>query len=364
MVQPISETEFGGADLHVLDLAQKQNEIGIFEPIILLSKNKKLQQRFTELGIKCLCGYEAKNILAFIRWANRKLKTNTIDLIHSHGYDSNYQMVLLKKMFPKKWKKIPTVITSHGWIETNFFLKFKTRLDFYCHSFADALIVCAKKNLKRLKKVDGQTHDFVPNGISFDPFNKQSIEQLPYKQLYDRQLKKVAYVGRLSAEKRVDLFLKSAFEVLKKRNDVVYFVVGDGLENSSLKKMVEDSGHSANICFTGLLENVSEIYKNIDLLILSSDTESTPRVVIEALYNQVPVVATEVGDVPLLVVSNKNGFVVPKGDWKKISEHTQNILEDDEVKTQLGKNGKAHIEKHFTISIMENEISNIYKKII
>lgn len=364
MVQPISEIEFGGADLHVLDLAQQQNENGIFEPIVLLSKNRKLQKRFTELGIKCLCGYETKNLLGFIRWANRKLKTRSIDLIHSHGYDSNYQMVLLKKMFPRKWKRIPTVITSHGWIETNFFLKFKTALDFYCHSFADALIVCAKKNLKRLKKIDGQIQNFIPNGISFDQFNKRTTEKLPFEKLYNPKLKKVAYIGRLSAEKRVDLFLKSAFDVLEKRNNVEYFVVGDGLEYDSLKQMVEDSGHGDNICFTGLLEDVSEVYKNIDLLILSSDTESTPRVVIEALYNQVPVVATAVGDVPLLVVSNENGFVVPKGDWKKISEHTQTILEDDDVKTQLGKNGKAHIEKHFTISIMENEISNTYKKII
>ena len=177
IVQPISEYEFGGADMHVLELCSNIKLKTLIEPIVLLRKNERLKERFIEKGVNCFCGSHKKNIFGYIRWANSVLVKYPFKIIHSHGYDANYHMVLLKMLYPRKWKYINSVITCHGWIETTIYLKVKTWLDFVCYNFASALIVCSSSNLSRLEHLDKNIiKTYIPNGIAFSDDNTQNHE--------------------------------------------------------------------------------------------------------------------------------------------------------------------------------------------
>lgn len=361
IVQPISETELGGADTHVFDLALFQKSTDLIEPIVLIRRNKRFQKRIQELGIKCFCGSYKDSSFKYVKWLNKQLEDEKIDLIHSHGYDASYQMVMLKKIYPKKWKKIPVVITSHGWIENTLYLKWKTYLDFCCHRFSRAHIVCAEGNLSRIKKYKNQIHKFIPNGISFKRFQEnKEVKKLDEENNNYR----VAFVGRLAPEKRLDVFLKAAFEVLSKRRDVEYLIVGSGPEASKLKNIVTQSGFEDKIRFLGQIEAIERVYKEIDILVMTSDTESTPRAMLEAMYNEIPVISTNVGSISQIVIEGKNGFLVEKEDWKSIARYTDTILSDKKLMEEFKKKAKIHIENNFSIQKMGKEIINIYNKIL
>jgi len=358
ILQPVSETIFGGADMHVLDLAIAQKQSEIIEPIILIRKNIQLKKRFEKNNIRCFCGSGINNILYFVSWVHRNLKNYNFFIIHSHGYDANYQMALLKEKYPTKWKSIPTVITSHGWIENNFILKLKTHFDFYCHRYANAHIVCSEKNLYKLKKYKNQFHIYIPNGVSPNQFNQEQKEE---KTISVKT--RIAYVGRLSFEKRVDIFIQCAFQILNNRNDDVFYIYGDGFEYRKLKQQVTESEHSDKIIFYGQVEDRNNIYRNIDILILPSDTESTPRVLLEAMCFEIPLIATDVGDVSRIVRNGVNGFLVKKGDISNLVKHLDFLLSNRSQMKLFGKNGKKIVNENFLIDDMNKKIFDVCRKI-
>lgn len=363
ILQPISEHEYGGADMHVLELCNALKESN-FSPVVLIRKNNRLRQRFHEHGIPCFSGSSKRTTLAFLRGANKWLKDYSVQIVHSHGYDANYYMALLKILYPFKWKKIPTVITSHGWIETNLRLKFKTWLDLKTHIFADAVIVCSKTNLNRVKKDKNKIIRYIPNGIDTNRLNHQCIDFNRFENIFNHKDRiKIAFVGRLSSEKRVDLFLKLASRLSLIRKDISFYVVGAGKEKGKLVGLAAQL-ELANVFFTGLIEEVEEVYKRIDLLILPSDTESTPRVILEAFLFEKPVIASDVGSVGSIIDHGQNGYLFRPGNLDELYSFALKCLDDVERNTDMGKCGKRKVLSDFTIERMKNEIEKVYNQII
>ena len=359
ILQPVSEIEYGGADMHVFELAIEQKKRGKIIPIVVIRKNMRLRERFIENDIICYCGSLYPNMIKFIFYIHKKLKKYPVKILHSHGYDANFYMVLLKFLFPKKWKYIPTIITCHGWIETSLILKLKTMLDFLCHKYSQAIIVCSEINLKRLKKNRKQTHIHISNGISFDRYKNSNLNNVEV----DKIPKIIAYVGRISCEKRIDIFIKVANFLLRKRRNLLFKVIGSGPEKYRLHQKAKSLHIDNKLIFSGQIENIEKAYQEIDILILPSDTESSPRVLMEAMYNQVPVIATDVGDVKDIVIHDYNGYIVPIGKWKKITYYVEKLLNNNNKRIAMGINGKTHIIRYYSIQSMEIKVMKTYMKV-
>lgn len=351
LLQPVSESTIGGADMHVLDLTQSECYRREYEPIICLRKNKSIQALFSSKEIYSICGSKCNNMFSYVKWINRELSNKNISIIHAHGYQANYQMLLLKTLFPSKWKEVPTIITCHGWIETTPLLKAMTKLDLFCHKYAQARIVCSKNNLARIQAYENSF--YVPNGIV--PFHIQPT---------NRSKIVVGYVGRLSKEKRPDKVLQVAKELRQDYSDKIEFhFFGEGIMLPELKKIALSESLQNFVLFDGQKKR-EDIYSNIDILLLTSDTESTPRVVIEALYSRIPVVATNVGGVPDLVCHNKSGFLVSKEDIKGMANALRTLFESPFLRQSFGEYGHDYVCNQLTSEQMANKVTQIYKLIL
>lgn len=350
IVQPVSKSTIGGADMHVLDLVSLQKNRDDITPIVCIRWNDNLKKRFDALGVLCFCGQQFDFDFQYILWIGKLLRTYNVSIFHSHGYDANFQYVALRLLNYAFFAEAKLVITSHGWIENTPSLWLKTRLDFLCHRFADAHIVCAHRNLQRLS--DNSLHYCVLNGIV--PFTcTRTVSN------YVR----VGFVGRLSKEKRPDIFVKTA-KLITDEFPVVFYIYGEGAEEEYIRSMIKSYGLCEKVYLKGQYIDRTMIFSNIDILILPSDTESTPRVAIEASLCEIPVVATDVGDVSRIVVNNKTGYVVKKGDLQSITMCTHKLISDVSLRNTMGKNGKEHAMKYFSAQSMEQSIYDIYKKII
>ncbi len=91
-------------------------------------------------------------------------------------------------------------------------------------------------------------------------------------------------------------------------------IAGDGGQRSELEALAARLGIRDHVVFTGLLRDVTPLYATLDVLVQPSDTEGTPRTVLEAMAHRVPVVATAVGDVTDLLDRGAAGAVTPPGD--------------------------------------------------
>ena len=120
-------------------------------------------------------------------------------------------------------------------------------------------------------------------------------------------------VGRLSAEKGIDKALRVLASL--ETHDFDYQVIGEGRERERLENLVKTLGLSANVQFQGVQKNPFSWIKSANFLLLTSDFEGFPNVLLEAGAVGTPVIAFSCGGVVDEIITNgTNGFVVQDGD--------------------------------------------------
>lgn len=131
------------------------------------------------------------------------------------------------------------------------------------------------------------------------------------------------WVGRLSPEKGAELFLEA---VARARHGVLASVVGDGPEAARLARLAARLGISARVAWHGALPDAAALFPAFDVFVLSSGTEGTPMVLLEAMACRVPIVATRVGGVPD-VVGPGEARLVPPGDAVALARAIDDVLD-------------------------------------
>ena len=169
----------------------------------------------------------------------------------------------------------------------------------------------------------------------------------------------VLSVSRLSREKGHDDLLRAIARVreLAPSIPVKLLVVGEGPELEALKVTCRDLNLSENVSFLGHQDNVSRYYAVADVFVLSSHSEGSPNVLLEAMDAGVPIVATMVGGVPEIITNDQDGLLVKSRDIAGMAVAIVRLLTDEGLCTRL--TGAAHIvlERHTPESYFRNILS-------
>src|SRR5262249_2796373 len=269
-------------------------------------------------------------------------------LIHSHGYYANYLTYLLRLLFRRSWARIPVVITCHGWVDDTLGRRLQTWLDFATYRIARFLITDSLAQHERLQGA-GRPLQHVPNGVwpAPAPASEEGKRRLCKCYGIPPDRKVVGAVGRLCTEKRFDAYLAACRELAARANDVHFLLAGGGKERPRLERLVRRYSLGDRFTFTGLVPDLSAIYQGLAVLVLTSDTEGTPRVILEGMAHGVPVVATRVGGVGQMVEPGVHGYLVGPGDAAGIARYTALLLGDECQRRRLGAQGRYRAEREF-----------------
>lgn len=159
------------------------------------------------------------------------------------------------------------------------------------------------------------------------------------------------FVGRLHAVKRPDLLLDAVLDVDESSRPDLVAVAGTGELAAQLRDRVENQEWlRSHVRLLGLVVDMPDFFRSIDYLVLCSDTEGLPNVIIEAMAAGVPCIATRVSDVPDLVTDN--GFLVDPGNVHELAAAiaTMQDLPADARRT-MGMRGRARAEEQFGIDL-------------
>ena len=148
-------------------------------------------------------------------------------------------------------------------------------------------------------------------------------------------------LGALSPEKRVDL----AIEAVAELTDIHLVVAGDGPERARLEALARRIA-PGRVEFCGSVADSAEVLAAADVLVLASETEGLPGVLVEAGMVGVPVVATAVGGVPEVVIPGRTGVLVPPGDALAIQKGITEALASRE---RYGQAARDHCLRNFDI---------------
>jgi glycosyltransferase involved in cell wall biosynthesis len=174
----------------------------------------------------------------------------------------------------------------------------------------------------------------------------------------------ILHVGRLAPVKG-QLVLIRALALVE---GAVAVLVGRDLEREGayqreLEREAERLGVHERVVFAGLRDDVPRLLAGCDLLALPSRVEGLPLVVLEAMTQARPVVATPVGGIPELVVDGETGVLVPCDDPAPLAEAVRSLLAEPERAARLGAAGRQRVEERFSPEAMCRRVLEVYSDV-
>lgn len=171
----------------------------------------------------------------------------------------------------------------------------------------------------------------------------------------------IGYLGRLSEEKGVAVFVKSLEKVLAKNREVYYIIAGDGYQREFLINLSKEIGAEEHIVFLGYRSDPQNVIQQLDGVALCSFTEGLPLTPIEAFAYGKPVIATAVGGTIEIVKDAYNGILVNPGDSESISEAILKLSRDKNLYRKLSNNAVNSYNREFSYSAFESRLLELYR---
>jgi len=166
------------------------------------------------------------------------------------------------------------------------------------------------------------------------------------------------YIGWMVKEKGVNELLEVILEnsVL---DEYQFIFVGGG---TLLEELKAKSVNAMNVEFTGWKDHteVESYYKKSDVLVLPSHAEGFPNVILEALNNGLPIIATNVGAISESVINNYNGFLIDVNNKKEIFNSILNLGESKRLRDLFSLNSRKIIVKNHSIEKNCKKILNLF----
>ena len=205
-------------------------------------------------------------------------------------------------------------------------------------------VVLPSRNLVRIAtdrwKLPGKVIRYVPNGIDLTRFVTDGRQRNAGEPV-------IGTVAALRAEKNIARLLR-AFAMLPCGRLVI---VGDGLERKGLEALAGELGIAERVRFAGHHQETAAFYAQFDVFALSSDTEQMPLSVIEAMASGLPVVATDVGDVRLMVAAENEGLVTALDD-AALASALEAVVADRDAGRRIGQANLMKARRDFDQAAM------------
>jgi glycosyltransferase involved in cell wall biosynthesis len=168
-------------------------------------------------------------------------------------------------------------------------------------------------------------------------------------------------IGRVTRIKRLDRFL-DVVEISKKRGlDLDFFIAGDGELLDICRERIATKNLPVKIL--GWQNNIEKVLSAADIVILTSDNEGTPLSLIQAGMAGLPVVTTNVGSVPEIVLNNLTGIVTAP-DVQEMADALEKLTSDETLRLKLGAAAKEFTLTNFGIKRLVDEHEDLYKQLL
>ena len=174
----------------------------------------------------------------------------------------------------------------------------------------------------------------------------------------------VFFAIRLEPVKNHKLFLDAASDVLQKRSDVTFLIVGTGSQEAELRKQTKELGIENNVIFTGFLSDITEVMNVIDINILTSKKEALSLSLIEGMSINIPAVATASGGPQEVIEDGISGIIVDNNNPQELSNALIRLIENPKEREQMGNAGEKIVSDKFSIQKMAKTLGEIYNELV
>ncbi len=357
VLEVIDSLGSGGAEslLKNFILEAKKNKLFNIE-IATLYSNAIFKKEIKNAGIPVwTLGLTYKYDLRGVIKLTKLIKKKKYDIIHVHLFPADIFAALASLFLPKD---IVWIFSEHCGYNRRRSYKFCKILDGFTYSRYSKIICVSKRvefNLFNWIPSNKGKTKVIPNAVPIPKFlNPCSVKT------YD-----ILFVGRLTQAKGVDILLK-AVKILKNKygRNLKIAIVGDGELEENLNNLTVELGVNKEVKFLGVRKNIKELMDSAKIFILPSRSEGFGIVIIEAMSNMLPVIATNVGGIPELIENGKEGILSPPEDPKALAQAMNSLLENEELREKLSQAAYKKVREKYSIDVYSIHMLDFYKSLV
>jgi glycosyltransferase involved in cell wall biosynthesis len=345
-----------GAQVFAHELKQKFSAEGIQVRRIFLYEEKKYEQLMLDEN-DLVMPFREDNIfeqiptvhpLLIIRLAN-EIKSFSPDIILCNGSRTLKYAAVVKKCYPRiKSKWVYRVIDSAVYWNNRSITKFYYR-HFVIPSM-DGAVGVSQKSLNEMIYHYGfkKPSVCIPRAIDVEYFSKFIPEDNSREKAGIKPDSFVLlFLGNLTKQKRPDRFLDIIYELQKQKNNVHGLIVGDGVLRREVDAQIERLGLRDKITNVGYQKDVRPWISICDILLLTSDTEGMPGVVLEAAAMARICLCANVGGVSEFITNKKTGILVENNTVIAFCQEIYNIMSYPKKNTSIIEESFKKINTHY-----------------
>ena len=202
------------------------------------------------------------------------------------------------------------------------------------------------------------------DGVALTPVDLNSVEKLRNALLGSAKIL-IGSAGRLDEQKGYSYLIRAARQVLDVRPDVLFAIAGDGPLRPQLEHLIAELRMTDHFQMLGFRQDIQNMIEAVDLFVSSSLWEGLPIIAVESIMLAKPIVVTNVGGSPEVVVQGKNGYVVPAADQKALAKAILTALEKLQTLTDGAKEVRdtliAPMKVHTSAHVLDEFFQRVAK---
>lgn len=351
ILQIIPNFDMGGAETMCEGLCCRLQELGNeVVAVSLYDCDTPITRRLTAAGIRLVTlGKHRGPDLGCMFRLRKLLREEQPDVLHTHLHALKYAAGAAKDM------GIPIIHTVHNVAEKEAGPDKKRNGKLYKKGIAVpvSLSTEVQKSVMELYGLSRKATPVILNGIDLS----NCVPKRDYRLHSPAQ---IIHVGRFYEQKNHTCMVE-AMELLKREGvDATLKFVGDGPLMTDIRKLVRCKGLEDRILFNGISDRVFDLLHEADLFILPSKWEGLPMTVIEAMGTGVPVIASEVGGLGDMIITDHSGILI-QPEAKALAEAIRELLESEATRSRLGTNARMEVPR-FSAQTMAYKYQELYKE--
>lgn len=186
------------------------------------------------------------------------------------------------------------------------------------------------------------------------------------------KVKLIACIGQIGLRKGQDVLATAAPLIAAQVPQVHFLIIGERTSGKAesiqfeqdLRERFAEHGLSSRLHLLGHREDVARILNEVDLLVHPANQEPYGRVLLEASASGLPIVATDVGGTPEIVINGTTGYLVPAREPELLAEAVVNVLSNEEESRRLRQNSRQRAVDEFSVEVAAGRLALMWNRIL
>jgi glycosyltransferase involved in cell wall biosynthesis len=398
----ITQSEFGGAQRYVFDLAA--NLSGEFNICVAAggNPNGELFQKLKEKNIKNIYLRNLKRAInpwhdsqAFLE-IRRLIKKEQPDVIHLNSTKAGILGSLAAKFTyshnsdTNSHNSHCVIYTAHGWVFNEPMPWLKKKIYFWFEKFTARYkdkIICVSEYDRQTALKKSFSNDkllTIHNGINFEklnflpkeearkalmlkihpspPLKKEGVNYLDTQSLSHSAIQIIGTIANLYKTKGIKYLIEAANILYTKYKiqNTKYIVIGEGAERPKLETLIKKYSLENNFFLDGHIQEARKYLKAFDIFVLPSVKEGFPYAILEAMSAEIPLITTRVGGVPEIIKDRENGILAEPKNPQDLAEKINEILNNRELSETMTRNAANSVKENFSLQRMIEQTKKAY----